>query len=122
MIVQVTNSGGDLGEKHFDIQMPGGGFGIFNGCAAPGVGNDLANGEAQFVEPYSNWGARYGGLTSSAECAGLPPALRAGCEWRFNAFKNANNPGVFYRRVQCPAALKQKSGCWLEDDASYPQA
>jgi hypothetical protein len=28
LIVQVTNTGGDLGENHFDIQMPGGGVGI----------------------------------------------------------------------------------------------
>ena len=35
MIVQSTNTGGDLGENHFDIQMPGGGVGIFGsgrGC------------------------------------------------------------------------------------------
>jgi len=31
MIVQATNTGGDLGNNHFDIAMPGGGVGIFNG-------------------------------------------------------------------------------------------
>ena len=37
MVVQVTNKGGDLSKAHFDIQIPGGGFGIFNGCAANGA-------------------------------------------------------------------------------------
>jgi hypothetical protein len=31
---KVTNTGGDLGQGHFDIQLPGGGVGIFNGCTA----------------------------------------------------------------------------------------
>jgi hypothetical protein len=30
-IVQITNTGGDLGDNHFDLQIPGGGVGIFNG-------------------------------------------------------------------------------------------
>ncbi|KAI0206691.1 glycoside hydrolase family 45 protein [Astrocystis sublimbata] len=36
MIVQSTNTGGDLnaGSNHFDILMPGGGVGIFDGCAS----------------------------------------------------------------------------------------
>ncbi|KAF4604636.1 hypothetical protein EYR40_003410 [Pleurotus pulmonarius] len=34
MVVQATNTGGDLGSNHFDILMPGGGVGIFNGCPA----------------------------------------------------------------------------------------
>ena len=32
MIVQATNTGGDLNHNHFDILLPGGGVGIFNGC------------------------------------------------------------------------------------------
>ncbi len=42
MIVQVTNSGDDVGANQFDLQIPGGGVGLFNGCApqwgAPGDG------------------------------------------------------------------------------------
>ncbi|KAG8849485.1 hypothetical protein FRB91_009852 [Serendipita sp. 411] len=47
MIVQATNTGGDLGSNHFDLLMPGGGVGIFNGCNAQ----------------YGSWngGAQYGG-------------------------------------------------------------
>ena len=35
MIVQASNTGGDLGNNHFDIAMPGGGVGIFNGESPP---------------------------------------------------------------------------------------
>lgn len=70
MVVQVTNTGGDLGSNHFDLQMPGGGVGIFNGCAA------------QWGAPNDGWGARYGGVSSVSDCASLPSALQAGCKWR----------------------------------------
>jgi hypothetical protein len=30
--VQVTNSGNDQGDNQFDIQIPGGGLGYFDGC------------------------------------------------------------------------------------------
>ncbi|KAI7558216.1 glycoside hydrolase family 45 protein, partial [Hortaea werneckii] len=32
MIVQATNTGADLGEGQFDLAIPGGGVGIYNGC------------------------------------------------------------------------------------------
>lgn len=79
MVVQVTNSGGDLGENHFDLQIPGGGVGvscfyiykfyndvklfitnkitihfiqIFNGC------------QSQWNTGADGWGDRYGGVRS----------------------------------------------------------
>ena len=33
MIVQATNTGGDLGSNHFDLAIPGGGVGMFNACS-----------------------------------------------------------------------------------------
>ena len=53
MIVQSTNTGGDLGSNQFDLLMPGGGVGIFDGCSAE-FGTALP-------------GARYGGVSSRAE-------------------------------------------------------
>jgi hypothetical protein len=105
MIVQTTNTGGDLSSNHFDIQMPGGGFGIFDGCTS------------QFGGSYQ-WGERYGGISSASQCANLPPQLKAGCEWRFNWFKNADNPAVVFERVQCPKELTEITGCVPGDDAS----
>ncbi|KAG2232456.1 hypothetical protein INT48_005173 [Thamnidium elegans] len=99
MVVQVTNTGGDLGQNHFDLQMPGGGIGIFDGCSS------------QWNLPSSNWGARYGGISSASECDGLPSQLQAGCKWRFNWFKNADNPSMSFKEVSCPADLVTRSGC-----------
>lgn len=32
LVVQATNTGGDLGSNQFDLLIPGGGVGIYNGC------------------------------------------------------------------------------------------
>jgi len=99
MIVQVSNTGGDLGENHFDIQMPGGGVGLFNGC------------QPQWGAPGDGWGDRYGGVRSEAECNQLPSQLQAGCRWRFGWFQNADNPSVNFREVSCPSELTSQSAC-----------
>ncbi|KAF9692094.1 hypothetical protein EKO04_010053 [Ascochyta lentis] len=99
MVVQATNTGGDLGENHFDLQMPGGGVGIFNGCTA------------EFGAPSTGWGQQYGGISSKSECNSFPAKLKAGCNWRFDWFKNADNPDVSFKAVTCPSALTDKTGC-----------
>jgi len=98
MFVQVTNKGGDLGSNHFDIQIPGGGVGIF----ASGCPNQFG---------YWNGGAQYGGISNINGCAALPAALQPGCYWRFNDFKNADNPHVKFQRITCPAELSSITGC-----------
>jgi len=113
MIVQVTNTGADLGSAHFDLQIPGGGFGIFNGCSAGETGT---NGPAQYDEPTANWGQRFGGVTAQDQCNGLPSELQPGCNWRFADFLNSDNPSVKYREVKCPAALTAISGCRLSNE------
>jgi len=99
MVVQVTNTGSDLGENHFDLQIPGGGVGIFNGC------------QSQWGAPADGWGARYGGVSSAADCAQLPSQLQAGCNFRFGWFKNADNPTMTFKSVTCPAEITARSGC-----------
>lgn len=99
MVVQVTNTGGDLGANHFDLQIPGGGVGIFDGCSV------------QWGAPSGGWGARYGGISDVSECNNLPSALQAGCKWRFNWFKNADNPSMTFKEVTCPAELVSRTGC-----------
>ncbi len=98
MIVQVTNTGGDLGNNQFDLQMPGGGFGIFNGCTS------------QFPGSYS-WGAQYGGVSSRTDCYNLPSVLQPGCFWRFDWFQNANNPSMRFKQVTCPSVLTANTNC-----------
>jgi hypothetical protein len=100
MIVQVTNTGGDLGDNHFDLAIPGGGFGIFDGCTKQFPGT-----------PVANWGMRYGGVSNGTACDGLPAPLVAGCKVRFDWGLGMDNPNVIFRRVTCPAVLYNRTGC-----------
>lgn len=108
MVVQVTNTASDLGSNHFDLLIPGGGVGIFNGCTA------------QYNAPADGWGARYGGISSASQCSQLPTDLQPGCQFRFGWFKNAENPKFVFHRVKCPSAITAKTGCVRNDDNSQP--
>ncbi|QRN93181.1 hypothetical protein JRI60_28695 [Archangium violaceum] len=103
-VAQVVNTASDLGSNQFALLIPGGGVGLFNGC------------QAQYNAPADGWGARYGGISSQAECSKLPAALQAGCNWRFGWFQNADNPTVTFRRVKCPAEITAKTGCVRKDE------
>lgn len=107
MVVQSTSTGGDLGSNHFDLNIPGGGVGIFDGCSPQfgGLG-----------------GQRYGGVSSRSECDSFPAALKPGCYWRFDWFQNADNPNFSFRQVQCPAELVARTGCKRNDDGNFPAA
>jgi hypothetical protein len=105
MIVQTTNTGGDLGSNQFDIAMPGSGVGLFNACTD------------EWNAPSSGWGAQYGGISSNT-CSTFPKALQAGCGFRFDWFEGADNPEVEFERVECPAEIVAKSGCKRDDDGA----
>lgn len=109
MIVQATNTGGDLGSNQFDLAIPGGGVGIFNACTD------------EWNAPASGWGAQYGGISTNT-CSAFPKALQPGCGFRFDWFENADNPEMEFERVECPAAITAKSGCKRADDGTqaYP--
>ncbi|KAH6655617.1 glycoside hydrolase family 45 protein [Truncatella angustata] len=106
MVVQSTNTGGDLGSNQFDILMPGGGVGIFDGCKVE-FGTSLP-------------GATYGGISSQSECNSFPAILQEGCNWRFDWFENTDNPNLTFEQVQCPSEIVAKSGCRRTDDSSFP--
>ena len=99
LFLQATNTGGDLGQGHFDVMIPGGGVGIFNGCSS------------QWGAPSDGWGQKYGGVSSRDQCNQLPSQLRSGCYWRFDWLKNAPNPNVDFKEVACPSQLTSISGC-----------
>lgn len=122
MIVQAINIGHDVSGGQFDIMIPGGGVGAFNGCSNQwGVSN-------------SELGAQYGGFLSACKnelgynasleqyksCVtnrcdnifgsrGLTK-LHQGCLWFAEWFEAADNPSLRYREVACPAALSNGSG------------
>ncbi|ENN80432.1 endoglucanase-like [Dendroctonus ponderosae] len=98
-VVQNVNTGGDLGANQFDIQIPGGGVGIFTrGCST------------QWGAAESGWGQQYGGVSSDAECSELPEVLQPGCHFRFGWYENADNPQVNFEQVECPEELTIKTG------------
>ncbi|ORX66085.1 hypothetical protein BCR32DRAFT_226002 [Anaeromyces robustus] len=99
IVVQVTNTGGDLGENHFDLQIPGGGVGIFNGCST------------QFNTDTDGWGERYGGIGKRSDCEMLPEEIRQACYWRFDWFLGSDNPEMVFDEVECPIELTQNTGC-----------
>ena len=68
MVVQVINSGTDLDiDAHFDIQIPGGGVGLRDGCQNQWNYNQT-------------WGYQYGGVRNVTGCSALPRPLQRGCE------------------------------------------
>ena len=97
MIVQLTNTGEELKENHFDIMLPGGGRGVFK----EGVPKHI---------PGANVTNDWGGFDDKKYCKTFGP-FEEGCNFRFEWFENANNPFVDYVEVECPAVLTEKSGC-----------
>ncbi|KAE8749133.1 endo-beta-1,4-glucanase variant 1 [Frankliniella occidentalis] len=106
LIVQVTNTGSDLGNNHFDLMMPAGGEGIFTqGCPKQWP-----------AYPNSVWGDQYGGISYRNQCDALPSKLVNGCRFRFDWFKAANNPHAKFERIACPSILSSISHCKRSDD------
>lgn len=62
------------------------------------------------------WGATYGGISHRDECNAFPDPLKAGCYWRFDWFRNADNPTVTWEKTSCPEALSIGSNCRRNDD------
>lgn len=99
MIVQVTNTRNNLSDDHFDLLIPGGGTGKVNGC------------KSQFNNlPDSVWGKQNGGISEKHKCDTLPDDMRHPCQWRFDWFKNADNPNVDFEPIDCPHELTDKTG------------
>ena len=119
MVVQATNTGGDVGAGQFDLLIPGGGVGQFNACSNQwGVGS-------------SELGATYGGFLATCKqqmgagnhagvkscvmqrCTSVFGArgltkLEAGCRWFVEWFQVADNPALVYKEVACPQELKSR--------------
>ena len=116
LIIMATNIGGDVKQGQFDIMIPGGGVGMFNGCGSMGWGNQ---------------GKQYGGLLSDCEeevgyqgnllkkrtecltskCNSVfsnDNEAKQGCLFLANWMQAAGNPMHNYVEVECPEVLKQK--------------
>ena len=118
IFTQVTNIGYDVtGDHSFDLQIPGGGQGIFDtGCVRQFPGGLFGG---YYSTDDFDCGVRYGGCADESGCSRLPSELRAGCEWRFGDSYRSDNPYVRFRRVRCPAELVEISGSTPRDDDEY---
>ena len=105
LIVMSSNVGYDVSHNQFDLMIPGGGPGAFNGCGKMGI---------------SCAGAQYGGFLTTCnykkDCLidmcnkeyGNNTSLKNGCLFLANWMDAANNPEVDFVEVECPQALKDK--------------
>ena len=116
LVVMASNIGYDVQGGQFDIMIPGGGVGAFNGCANMGWGPQ---------------GKTYGGLLSDCEesvgydgdvtskrkqcltekCNSVfanDTEAKEGCLFLATWMEAAGNPTHTYKEVECPAALKAK--------------
>ena len=67
MIVQAINTGTDITPGgQFDIQIPGGGIGLHDGCRTQWNAD-------------SSWGQQYGGVWDVSACSNLPSVMQPGC-------------------------------------------
>lgn len=58
LVVQATNTGGDLGSNQFDLLIPGGGVGIYNGCTSQ-YGNWNGGKRHICTKKKSDWNTHY---------------------------------------------------------------
>ena len=117
LIVMASNIGYDVAGGQFDVMIPGGGVGYYNGCGK--------------ILGY-NLGAQYGGFLTDCEnevgyslsddqmytkrkqclvkkCGTLPNAqAKNGCLFLANFLEAAGNPLHTFKEVVCPDELKKK--------------
>ena len=119
LIVMASNIGYDVGGGQFDVMIPGGGVGQFNGCANI-LGNNLGKTYGGFLSDCEEE-VGYGGgdqeiyekrkscLTNKCNSAfaGKGQALQ-GCLFLANWMEAAGNPLHNYEEVACPDQLKSK--------------
>ncbi len=110
MVVQAINVGGDVSSGQFDIMVPGGGVGAFDGCSRQWGTSDLGAQYGGFVTTCNGDKACVLQMCESVFSGSGKSDLLAGCQFYVEWFQAANNPKLRYKQVSCPAALTQKSG------------
>lgn len=106
LVALITNTGDPLSENHFDIEIPGGGVGVYPYGCYKQWGADVEHG----------WGEQYGGVSTKEDCSQLPTALQTGCEWRWDFMEGVANPNVTFYQVECPLELKNIAKCTRNDE------
>ncbi len=114
LVVMATNIGGDVQQGQFDVMIPGGGVGLFNGCSSMGWGKQgeqygglLSDCEKEVGTAGNLLNKRKDCLAQKCESAFANDAkAKEGCMFLATWMEAAGNPTHNYREVECPAALK----------------
>lgn len=116
LVVMASNVGEDVAQGQFDVMIPGGGVGLFNGCANMGWGNMGAQYGGLLTECEKSAGSSGDLLTKRKECLvgkcnttfANDPVAKEGCMFLATWYEAAGNPTHTYQEVECPSALKAK--------------
>lgn len=113
LIIMTTNIGGDVQQGQFDIMIPGGGVGMFNGCSSMGWGpqGEQYGGLLSDCEKAKNYNASATLSCLKSKCAEVfssDAKAKQGCLFLAEFMHGAGNPMHDYVEVECPQVLKDK--------------
>ena len=118
MVIMISNIGYDVEEGQFDLMIPGGGVGIFNGCSALWGINNLGAQHGGFLKDCGGDKKLSGSNVATVQkcledkCnsvfANIPEAKK-GCLFHAQWLAAANNPSFKYEELsECPKELLDK--------------
>ena len=113
LIVMATNIGGDVGDGQFDVLIPGGGVGMFNGCSQMGWGGqgEQYGGLLSDCEKETGYKAAQYGKCLTEKCNKAfsnDEEAKKGCMFLVEWMESAGNPEHNFVEVECPDVLKQR--------------
>ena len=118
LVVMASNIGYDVAGGQFDVMIPGGGFGAFNGCSQMGwkipqntetYGGFLSDCEKEAGWDGDTYSKRKECLTNKCnEAFANDTEAKEGCLFLATWMEAAGNPLHEYKEVECPEALKQR--------------
>ena len=118
LVVMASNIGYDVSGGQFDVMIPGGGFGAFNGCSRMGwnipqntttYGGFLSDCENESGYDGDVYSKRKECLTKKCNSAfANDTEAKEGCLFLATWMEAAGNPEHTYKEVPCPEALKAK--------------
>ena len=114
LVVMASNIGYDVQGGQFDIMIPGGGVGAFNGCAGMGWGAQGKQYGGLLSDCEEEVGYSGDLLTKRKECLtkkcnssfANDPQAKEGCLFLATWMEAAGNPTHNFKEVPCPQALK----------------
>lgn len=118
LIIMVSNIGSDVNQGQFDIMIPGGGYGMYNGLGGYNWGSqgNQYGGLLSDCESEIGYSSSTGLLQKRKDCLikkcgsafGSDTQAKEGCLFLANFMEAAGNPNHNYVEVECPEVLKSR--------------